>query len=523
MLTYKLKIRNSIDITGMCRNYSYMFRKLFTNFELSQDKEFAHGLQAKYNLDSWFYDSCKNEVEAKLNQIETFNKNNAETLEHLNKQLSDNEFKGDKGKRSKYYVIKKINSLKSAINRNISFGTRVTLQRISFLSNPVKNETEEQREQRLKELKSVKEQYQNSRILPLSIVGETLRKGNRKFDFDLTNNKVVFKPKNKVNIPIEYRCSKRQKQTLEKLQTKIGEMPISIRLNNDYIWFMFDEQKLSGYSFDKKAYFDELKTIPKKDKALRSLCYKRHIWEQEQRMIQNKIKDRYIGFDLNPEFIGVAIMENDTLIHKEVISLESLNTKKGLSSTDTLQVYQNNKRTHELNHVWKHIFEIAKHYKVAHCVIEDLNFKAKGVNNDHKEFNRKTKNLWHRERTVQLITKYCNLMGLKLLEVNPCYSSFIGNIKNDYYDPLSSAIEICRRGQTKYLKGGFYPNIERKDIDTMCHLGLDVPYNTVSTWVKLYQLFKTAKLRYRRELNNFVENNLHSYKSDVKLYQFYTL
>lgn len=47
MITYKLKIKNTIDISEYCENYSYMFRKLYVNFELSQDKSFEKELRDK--------------------------------------------------------------------------------------------------------------------------------------------------------------------------------------------------------------------------------------------------------------------------------------------------------------------------------------------------------------------------------------------------------------------------------------------------------------------------------------------
>ena len=71
---------------------------------------------------------------------------------------------------------------------------------------------------------------------------------------------------------------------------------------------------------------------------------------------------------------------------------------------------------------------------------------------------KQTKNLWHRTLTTQLILKHCNIIGLNLIEVNPIYSSFIGNMIYHYFDPISSSLEIGRRGATKYTKGSsVYP------------------------------------------------------------------
>lgn len=510
MITLKLKIKNRINVTTDCENYSYLFRKLYSNFELSEDKNFRDELREKFNIDSWIFQSCKTEVAVKLEQQETSNKKKIALLTNLETELS----KSIESKRHKYRVFKKIALLKSSLNDKIIFGGKSILRKISFLSND--------REKNKKEINAWTAQYNRNRLLPICIIGETPQKGNRKFDFDFENKKMVFKPQRGIKIPIEFHCGKGQHKQLIQLQQMIGTMPISVRLNNNYVWITFDEKKLNGFAFNEIEYFKELKTIPKSNKQSRKDCYKKWIHEQESRMLVGKIKDGFISFDLNPEYIGFSVLEkmgesDFKVLYKEAVSLTSLNTKMGLSSTDIIQIKQNNKRVHELRQVWKYIFEIAKHYQVANCSMEDLEFKEKSINgNAH----RKTKNIWHRTLTLNAIKKHCNIIGIKLIPVNACYSSFIGNIKHNYFDPVNAAIEIGRRGITKYLKGGFYPSIERSDFDTMYRFGLDVQNKTISTWVEAFRLFKTSGLRYRRELNCSSENNLMSHKSGVKRYHF---
>jgi hypothetical protein len=233
---------------------------------------------------------------------------------------------------------------------------------------------------------------------------------------------------------------------------------------------------------------------------------------------------------LNPEYIAFVIIEkyNDTddtfkILHKECISLENLNTKLFLSSSDKKQLQQNNKRIHELGCVWKYIFNVASHYNVANCTTEDLYFKQELINQEAAEANRKTLNVWHRTKTINLIQKHCNTIGLKLIAVNACYSSFIGNIKYGFFDPINAAIEVARRGVAKFLgKKFFYPSLGRSDLDTMKLFGLDVLNKTITTWVKAYKLFQSSGLRYRRGLQqcSFLENNLFSHKSRMISYKF---
>lgn len=496
-----------------------MFRKMYANFELSEDKNFAYELQEKFNLDSWFYQSCKVEVKAKLDALEQIRKEKQRRITEIERELIKNDFTGRKGKRRKYKLCSTLNYLQKSICADITFGGKELLRKISFLSND--------KEKNKAELEALKQQYNKKRLLPICSIGESPQASNRKFKFDFANKRVVFKPEKQTKIPIEFHCSKKQHAQLMKLQERIGSLAITVCLDTDYLYITYDEEKLAGYAFDKDAYMEELRTIPRSHTQKRKNCFIRWAEEQKKRQLLNKLEDRYISIDLNPEFIGIAVLQkiessSFKILHKECISFANLNTKLRLSSKDEKQVKQNNKRIHELREVWKYIFKLATHYKCANFIMEELEFKQAGVNQDAKEANRKTRNLWYRDKTEKLIQKYCNTLGIQKITVNSAYSSFIGNIKYNYYDPLNAAIEIGRRGITKYLKGLFYPKIERSDFDSMSQFGLDVQNKTISSWVKAFKLFKTAGLKYRRELDktNFVESNLQSHKSNTILYSF---
>ena len=106
--------------------------------------------------------------------------------------------------------------------------------------------------------------------------------------------------------------------------------------------------------------------------------------------------------------------------------------------------------------------------------------------------------------TKQQITKRCKTFGIILVEVNACYSSFIGNIQHDFTDPINAAVEIGRRGLFKYKKNMFYPYKTIKDTDTLYSLfgefspnRNDALYKTETSWDKAYKtsqnLFKLKK------------------------------
>lgn len=105
----------------------------------------------------------------------------------------------------------------------------------------------------------------------------------------------------------------------------------------------------------------------------------------------------------------------------------------------------------------------------------------------------------------------------------PYYSSYIGNIQYDYFDPINSSIEIGRRGyETMILKNKqFYPPYLLKD-------GLIYQWKehikSITGWKELFSIIKNLKLRYRVSLgeNKHLYNVLRmgSIKSGILLYDF---
>ena len=93
-----------------------------------------------------------------------------------------------------------------------------------------------------------KDEFKDHRLKPMLIAGETRQKGNRLFDLDFENSQVIFKPKRGIKIPIEFVCSKKQKEELLKIQALClrKEFSIAIGLSKDYVTFCYDEEKLNG-------------------------------------------------------------------------------------------------------------------------------------------------------------------------------------------------------------------------------------------------------------------------------------
>ena len=227
----------------------------------------------------------------------------------------------------------------------------------------------------------------------------------------------------------------------------------------------------------------------------------------EEQLSIKKIKNRYCSIDMNSDGIGICIFDskNDKQIFLEKFYIDySLNNKNlGLSINHELNLKQTNKRKAEILYSLSRLFEKLRHYEVYNFVMEELNFTdidGKKVNN------RKINNVWNKELILQKIKKEICLSGMKLIEINPVYTSFIGNIQHEEFDPIAASIEIGRRGSLKYRKGSFYPKILIKDIDTLESIIGKTILNDVQdlndlNWKLLYKNY--AKFRWCRSLSNF--------------------
>jgi hypothetical protein len=95
------------------------------------------------------------------------------------------------------------------------------------------------------------------------------------------------------------------------------------------------------------------------------------------------------------------------------------------------------------------------------------------------------------------LTKLCDKIGIKIVMINPVYSSLIGNLKYDCIDEVNASIEISRRGIFQFVKGKFYPKLSVKD-------QWKEYLTNVSEWKELAGLINKSGLRYRvLEVNSF--------------------
>ena len=190
------------------------------------------------------------------------------------------------------------------------------------------------------------------------------------------------------------------------------------------------------------------------------------------------------------------------------------------SSNDAKSKHQNNKQIFELKEIAKDIINKCKFFQVGNFGIEDLDFKI-GNSGKGKTFNRLTKNKWKRDTLVSALKKQCLLNKIGFIEVNPVYSSFIGNLCNEAPDPIAASLEIARRAMFKYIKGQFYPELIKTE--SLFNQWKESASWVYSSWKELFDIIKTSKVKYRRSLESFDFKvfRLKSSKSFVNLYKIY--
>jgi IS605 OrfB family transposase len=331
--------------------------------------------------------------------------------------------------------------------------------------------------------KITKEQFLQNRLIPLYLQGETARNGNRNFNLDFLNNSMTFKYNKDCHFDLKVKPSKNQLKHLIELQNLCQDKKskFTITLSQTHINISFDVIKHE---------------------------------------VIDLIKNRFIGIDLNPTNIGISVLNSEMeLIDSYDFEFSKIINKiKSIKkSSDSKELkYLNNKLNHEILDISKKISNISIHYKCKFIFIEDLDFKQ---TDKGRQFNRLVKNLWKRNIFINNLNKRCEINGQKLYQVNPAYSSFIGNCMYDKIDPVNSSMEVGRRGYEIIINKSkkFYPEIKLKE--SLKHQWKEMVSDIQSGWKELFNLIKNSKLSYRVSLNEVNDFNVFSKK--VRMYDIY--
>jgi hypothetical protein len=317
-----------------------------------------------------------------------------------------------------------------------------------------------------------KEEFKQNRNSPISIIGECPWNGNRKFKLNIIEeNSLEFRPKRGIKIGILLpKLRNNLKKTLSRIQELCENKKISltIKLDKCYIYFTYDETLLK---------------IEKEEKS-------------------KSILNRYAGIDLNPNYISVSIFENEERIISKTYNLFQLTKKSKEASSSKKSKYLNNKLDFETIEISKDILKLLKHYNCSSLFLEDLNIKSENKNKG-TNFNRLCNNVWKKNKFVNNLKKRCNLSNIKVYDVLPYYSSFIGNLTNlNLPDPVAASCEIARRGYNTYILKNkqFYPELIK--VEVLKNLWKEDLEWIYSSWKELFVLVKNSKLKYRVPFSN---------------------
>ena len=328
-----------------------------------------------------------------------------------------------------------------------------------------------------------KEDFIIKRLRPLNCVGEACKGANR--HFKIINNSIIQFNLNKryrFNLHLQNVGTKRSNELSKLIELQNNcQMPITYKLDLDYVYLTFDYNMLKTYTYKVK-------------------------------------QNRVLAIDLNPNSIGWSVVdwysENTYhIIQAGTFSLKPLNDyrdSKSVASSSDFHKYITNKRKHEVIHIAKQLFEMCKHYKCEIFAIENLNMKTSDKNLGHK-FNKLVNNIWCRDLLVQQIKKHVSSSSTVLVEVQPQYNSYIGNLvfrQEHLPDECLASIEIGRRGfefATQYIfnrrlckKTVIFPELELVKNQlalSLEELGIDVP--NFDSWIDILSAVKKSGVKYR--------------------------
>ena len=327
-----------------------------------------------------------------------------------------------------------------------------------------------------------KEQFDTARLSPIYSIGEANERGNRMIRF-IKSDQLLFSVNKQAYILQLLDIGHNRTKYIDKLIDLQDNKQIAItyKIDLNYVYITFNYNLVKHFSY--------------------------------------KIKpNRIFAIDMNPNSIGWSVVDwisgiNHNTVQSGTFSLKSLNDYKNANhvpSDSDLSKYVTNKRNHEVIEISKQLFELCKHYHCEVFVIEDLNIVSKD-NGIGKRFNRLVNNQWNRNLLVNQIRKRINASSTTLVEVQPQYNSYIGNLlfrQEHLPDECLASIEIGRRGwefSAQYIfnrrprsKTVIYPDLETAKSQlsiSLEEIGVDVP--VLENWVDICREVKKSKTKYR--------------------------
>ena len=348
-----------------------------------------------------------------------------------------------------------------------------------------------------------RDEFLIKRLRPIYSVGEANQTANRLFDI-VNNQTIIFKLNRQQHFELKLQQvgSKRLKELDKLIELQDNkQIAITYKLDLEYVYLTFDYNLLKTYTYKVK-------------------------------------QNRVMAIDLNPNSIGWSVVdwlsENKyNVIQSGTFSLKLLNDyrdSKSVASNSNFHKYITNKRNHEIIEIAKQLFSLCRYYHCEIFSIEDLHIKSSDKKLGRR-FNKLVNNNWNRKLLITQIRKHINSSSTTLVEVQPQYNSYIGNLvfrQEHLPDECLASIEISRRGfefSTQYTfnrrprqKTVIYPKLElvkSQLILSLEELGIDVP--NFDSWKDILSVVKESKVKYRFSTSD--AQSLHSEGLFSKFYK----
>ena len=201
------------------------------------------------------------------------------------------------------------------------------------------------------------------------------------------------------------------------------------------------------------------------------------------------IPSRAIGIDLNPQWLGISVVETGP----DLQDLTKVKVLDHVLHRIAVPHGANQSLTQTMANVASQVISLARAWNVGLVVHEEglgklaWSKKTKGAD--------QTLNYWSRNQFISGLQRRCRLAGIQLLPVWGGYTTTIGNLCFDLPDACASAVEIARRGLT--TRAGIKDRLPAvpsqlarrrwKDNDARVDLG------QAETWQEVHRKIKSAQ------------------------------
>ena len=327
-----------------------------------------------------------------------------------------------------------------------------------------------------------KTEFSIARLVPIYSIGEANERGNRMLRF-VANDRILFSINKQKYLLQLIDIGRNRTKYIEKLieLQNSKQAAITYKIDLEYVYLTFNYNLIKQFSYKVKP-------------------------------------NRAFAIDLNPNSIGWSVVDwtygiTHNTVQSGTFSLKPLNDYRNansVSSDSDFHKYVTHKRNHEVIEISKQLFELCKHYRCEIFAIEDLNIPSTD-NKIGKRYNRLVNNQWNRNLLINQIRKRINASSTTLVEVQPQYNSYVGNLlfRQEYLpDECLASIEIGRRGwefSVQYIfkrrlrsKTVIFPDLEAAKNQlsiSLEEIGIDV--SALEDWVSICQEVKKSKTKYR--------------------------